>query len=49
MKDVIAAAIFILIVAFLLSSQVIYAISKGQPDCMFAQDVITCVKIGDNK
>lgn len=40
-----AAIIFLLIVGFLISWQVIYAISQDAPQCAFARDAITCIEI----
>lgn len=37
--------IFLLIVSFLMSWQLIYAISEDAPQCAFSRDVITCVEI----
>lgn len=39
------AIIFLIIVGFLMSWQVIYAILQGAPQCSFARDVITCIEI----
>lgn len=40
-----AAIIFLIIVGFLMSWQIIYAISQDAPQCAFARDVITCIEI----
>ena len=39
------AIIFLIIVGFLMSWQIIYAISQDAPQCAFARDAITCIEI----
>ncbi len=36
---------FLIIIGFVMTCQVIYAVSQDAPQCAFARDAITCIEI----